>query len=98
MRKGGQKDPPPLEKVFQTNQASWCQKRVARTRLLVSSQDYDLLLRPRAHSFRHETRMRLKQGTQKVVPIGELEEWIEQGWDCKRDLPDQKVVIGLRPT
>ena len=38
----------------------------------------------------------LKQGTQKVVPIGELEQWIEQGWDYKRDLPNEKVVIGLR--
>jgi len=38
----------------------------------------------------------LKQGTQKVVPIGELEHWIEQGWDYKRDLPNEKVVIGLR--
>ncbi len=38
----------------------------------------------------------LKQGTQKVVPIAELEQWIEQGWDYKRDLPNDKVVIGLR--
>jgi hypothetical protein len=38
----------------------------------------------------------LKQGTQKVVPIVELEQWIEQGWDYKRDLPNEKVVIGLR--
>ena len=38
----------------------------------------------------------LKQGTQKVVPIGELEQWIEQGWDYKRDLPNDRVVIGLR--
>jgi len=38
----------------------------------------------------------LKQGTQKVVPIAELEQWIEQGWDYKRDLPNEKVVIGLR--
>jgi hypothetical protein len=38
----------------------------------------------------------LKQGTQKVVPIAELEQWIEQGWDYKRDLPNDKAVIGLR--
>ena len=38
----------------------------------------------------------LKQGTQKVVPIAELERWIEQGWDYKRDLPNGKAVIGLR--
>jgi len=38
----------------------------------------------------------LKQGTQKVVPIAELEKWIEQGWDYKRDLPNEKVVIGLK--
>jgi hypothetical protein len=38
----------------------------------------------------------LKQGTQKVVPIEELERWIEQGWDYKRDLPNGRVVIGLR--
>jgi hypothetical protein len=38
----------------------------------------------------------LKQGTQKVVPTAELEQWIEQGWDYKRDLPNEKVVIGLR--
>jgi hypothetical protein len=40
----------------------------------------------------------LKQGTQKVVPIAELERWIEQGWDYKRDLPEGKAVIGLRTT
>ena len=38
----------------------------------------------------------LKEGTQKVVPISELEHWIEQGWDYKRDLPQGKAVIGLR--
>jgi hypothetical protein len=38
----------------------------------------------------------LRQGTQRVVPIGELEHWIEQGWDYKRDLPNGKAVIGLR--
>jgi len=38
----------------------------------------------------------LNQGTQKVVPAGELESWIEQGWDYKRDLPNGKAVIGLR--
>ena len=38
----------------------------------------------------------LKQGTQKVVPLSELEHWIEQGWDYKRDLPNDKAVIGLR--
>jgi len=37
----------------------------------------------------------LGQGTQKVVPIGELEQWIEQGWDYKRDLPNGKAVVGL---
>jgi len=47
----------------------------------------------------HERSMQmlgLKQGTQKVVPIAELEQWIEQGWDYKRDLPNEKVVIGLK--
>lgn len=46
----------------------------------------------------HEKSMQmlgLKQGTQKVVPVGELERWIEEGWDYKRDLPNEKVVIGL---
>ena len=38
----------------------------------------------------------LNGGTQKVVPVEELEGWIEQGWDYKRDLPNGKVVIGLR--
>jgi integrase len=38
----------------------------------------------------------LKEGTQKVVPIAELERWIEEGWDYKRDLPNGKAVIGLR--
>jgi hypothetical protein len=38
----------------------------------------------------------LKQGTQKVVPLSELEHWIEQGWDYRRDLPNEKVVTGLR--
>ena len=38
----------------------------------------------------------LKQGTQKVVPAAELERWIEQGWDYKRDLPNGRAVIGLR--
>jgi integrase len=38
----------------------------------------------------------LKQGTQKVVPTAELERWIEQGWDYKRDLPNDRAVIGLR--
>ncbi|MGH9918129.1 MAG: hypothetical protein ACRD6W_04565, partial [Nitrososphaerales archaeon] len=38
----------------------------------------------------------LKQGTQKVVPLSELEKWIEQGWDYKRDLPNDRAVIGLR--
>ncbi len=38
----------------------------------------------------------LNGGTQKVVPAEELEGWIEQGWDYKRDLPNGKVVIGLR--
>jgi hypothetical protein len=38
----------------------------------------------------------LKEGTQKVVSVGELEGWIEQGWDYKRDLPNGKAVIGLR--
>ena len=38
----------------------------------------------------------LKEGTQKVVPVAELERWIEQGWDYKRDLPDGRAVIGLR--
>jgi hypothetical protein len=37
----------------------------------------------------------LKQGAQNVVPITELERWIELGWDYKRDLPDGKAVIGL---
>ena len=40
----------------------------------------------------------LKEGSQKVVPIAELERWIEQGWDYKRDLPEGKAVIGLRTT
>jgi hypothetical protein len=38
----------------------------------------------------------LNGGTQKVVPVGELEGWIEEGWDYKRDLPNGKAVIGLR--
>jgi integrase len=38
----------------------------------------------------------LKEETQKVVPVAELERWIEQGWDYKRDLPDGRAVIGLR--
>jgi selenocysteine lyase/cysteine desulfurase len=38
----------------------------------------------------------LKEGTQKVVPVTELERWIEEGWDYKRDLPNEKAVIGLR--
>lgn len=38
----------------------------------------------------------LNGGTQKVVPVGELERWIEQGWDYKRDLPNGKAVVGLR--
>jgi len=38
----------------------------------------------------------LNGGTQKVVPAEELEKWIEQGWDYKRDLPTGKAVIGLR--
>ena len=38
----------------------------------------------------------LNGGMQKVVPAEELEGWIEQGWDYKRDLPNGKVVIGLR--
>lgn len=38
----------------------------------------------------------LNGGTQKVVQAEELEKWIEQGWDYKRDLPNGKVVIGLR--
>jgi integrase len=38
----------------------------------------------------------LNGGTQKVVPAEELEKWIEEGWDYKRDLPNGKVVIGLR--
>ena len=38
----------------------------------------------------------LNGGTQKVVQAEELENWIEQGWDHKRDLPNGKVVIGLR--
>jgi hypothetical protein len=38
----------------------------------------------------------LKEGTQKVVPIDELERWIEQGWDYKRDIPGGKAVIGLK--
>ena len=37
----------------------------------------------------------LNGGTQKVVLADELEKWIEQGWDYKRDLPNGKVVIGL---
>jgi hypothetical protein len=37
----------------------------------------------------------LNGGTQKVVPVSELEHWIEQGWDYKRDLPNERVVIGL---
>ena len=36
------------------------------------------------------------KSSQKVVPAEELEKWIEQGWDYKRDLPNGKVVIGLR--
>jgi hypothetical protein len=40
----------------------------------------------------------LKQGTQKVIPIADLERWIERGWDYKRDLPNDTVVIGLRTT
>lgn len=38
----------------------------------------------------------LNGGTQKVVPVSELETWIEKGWDYKRDLPNDKAVIGLR--
>jgi hypothetical protein len=38
----------------------------------------------------------LNGGTQKVVPVDDLEHWIEQGWDYKRDLPGGKVVIGLK--
>ena len=38
----------------------------------------------------------LNGGTQKVVPVEELEGWIAQGWDYKRDLPNGKVVIGLK--
>jgi hypothetical protein len=38
----------------------------------------------------------LNGGTQKVVLAEELERWIEEGWDYKRDLPNGKVVIGLR--
>ncbi len=38
----------------------------------------------------------LNGGTQKVVHAEELEGWIEQGWDYKRDLPNGKVVIGLK--
>ena len=38
----------------------------------------------------------LNGGSQKVVPVEELERWIEQGWDYKRDLPNGKAVIGLR--
>lgn len=38
----------------------------------------------------------LNGGTQKVVPVEELETWIEQGWDYKRDLPNGKAVIGLK--
>jgi hypothetical protein len=38
----------------------------------------------------------LRQGTQKVVPVAELDRWIEQGWDYKRDLPNDRAVIGLR--
>ena len=38
----------------------------------------------------------LNGGTQNVAPVVELEKWIEQGWDYKRDLPNGKVVIGLR--
>ena len=37
----------------------------------------------------------LNGGTQKVVPVEELEKWIEQGWDYKRDLPNGRAVIGL---
>ena len=37
----------------------------------------------------------LNGGTQKVVPAEELEKWIEQGWDYKRDLPNGKAVIGI---
>jgi hypothetical protein len=37
----------------------------------------------------------LNGGTQKVVAVEELEHWIEQGWDYKRDLPNGKTVIGL---
>ena len=38
----------------------------------------------------------LNGGTQKVVFADDLERWIEEGWDYKRDLPNGKVVIGLR--
>ena len=38
----------------------------------------------------------LNGGTQKVVLAEELEKWIEEGWDYKRDLPNGKVVIGVR--
>lgn len=38
----------------------------------------------------------LNVGTHKVVPAEELEKWIGQGWDYERDLPNGKVVIGLR--
>ncbi|MDG7006673.1 MAG: site-specific integrase [Nitrososphaerota archaeon] len=38
----------------------------------------------------------LNGGTQKVVPVAELETWIEQGWDYKRDLPNGRAVVGLR--
>ncbi len=40
----------------------------------------------------------LGQGSQKVVPVSELERWIEQGWDYKRDLPDGKAVREVEPS
>jgi hypothetical protein len=32
----------------------------------------------------------LNGGTQKVIPVSELEHWIEQGWDYKRDCPTRR--------
>ena len=38
----------------------------------------------------------LNRRTQKVILAEELRKWVEEGWDCKGDLPNGKVVIGLR--
>lgn len=61
--------------------------------------DVSQLSMDRLQDLMHQRSMQmlgLNGGTQKVVPIAELEQWIEQGWDYKRDLPGEKAVIGLR--